>query len=237
MTIAAAVLWIGTCAAVPAAAARHGLRRVDSNLRVEFRSFLPAAVIGTMIGACLHFVAVPNGTGPVMAHPMSVALVSLIAVAGHVDLRTAWAPSELMLPVCLAAGAVSPPLAEATELPAPLPGLALFAAAHTAWEIQLRVGRQWLPPADFIVLALPAVLFGASALAAACYGSVAALLAFAGLPGGRSGFRGNPEALAGAAHDLHAGSGTPVALVGLASAPLLGALALQAVLQGFGVEV
>ena len=115
-------------------------------------------------------------------------------------------------------------------------GLALFAAAHIAWEVQLRVGRRCLPPADFMLLALPAILFGASILAVACYGSVAALLAFAGFVGVRSGFRGNPEALAGAAHDLHAGSGTPVALVGLASPPLLGALALQAVLRGFGIE-
>ena len=236
MTVAAAVLWIGICVAIPAAAARHGLRRVDPNLPLTDRRFLPAAVIGTMVGACMHFMAVPGGTGPVMAQPMSVLLVSLIAVAGHVDLRTAWAPSELMLPVCLAAGAVSLPLAEATGLPMPLPGLALFAGAHFAWEIQLRVGRRCLPPADFILLALPAILFGASTLAAACYGSVAAVLAFAGLPGLRSGFRGNPEALAGAAHDLHARSGTPVALVGLASPPLLAALALQAVLRCFGVE-
>lgn len=236
MTIAAAVLWIGICAAVPAVAARHGLRRVDPNLPVEDRSYLPAAVIGTMIGACMHFMAVPNGIGPVMVQPMSVLLVSLIAVAGQVDLRTAWAPSELILPVCLSAGAVSPPLAQATELSPLFPGLALFAAAHMAWEIQLRIGRPCLPPADFILLALPAVLFGASIPAAACYGSVAALLAFAGLPRVRFGFGGNPEALAGAAYDLHAGSGTPVALVGLASPPLLAALALQAVLWGFGVE-
>ena len=236
MTIVSAVLWIGICAAVPAAAARQGLRRVEPKLAVEDRSFLPAAVIGTMIGACMHFMAATSGIGPVMAQPMSVPLVSLIAVAGHVDLRTAWAPSELMLPVCLAAGAVSPPLAEATELPPLFSGLVLFAAAHVAWEIQLRVGRRCLPPADFILLALPAILFGASILAAACYGSVAALLAFAGLPRVRSGFRGNPEALAVAANDLHAGSGTPVALVGLASPPLLGALAVQAVLRVFGVE-
>ena len=236
MTVAAAVLWMGICAAVPAAVARHGLRRVDPNLPVEDRTFLPAAVIWTTIGACMHFMAVSRDIGLIMAQPMSVPLVSFIAVAGHVDLRTAWAPSELILPICLAAGAVSPPLAEATGLPPLVPGLALFAAAHFAWEVQLRVGRRCLPPADFIFLALPAMLFGASILAVACYASVAALLAFAGLPGVRSGFRGNPEALAGAAHDLPEGSGTPVALVGLASPPLLGALALQTVLRGFGVE-
>lgn len=235
MTVAGAVLWIGICAAVPAAA-RHGLRRVDPNLTVDDRSFVPAAVIGTMIGACMHFMAVSRGIGPIMAQPMSVPLVSLIAVAGHVDLRTAWAPSELMLPICLAAGTVSPPLAAATELPSLIPGVVLFAAAHIAWEVQLRIGRRCLPPADFIFLALPAMLFGASVISAVCYGSVAALLAFAKLPGDRSGFRGNPEALAGAADDLHAGTGTPVALVGLASPPLLGALALQAVLQCCGVK-
>lgn len=236
MTVAAAVLWIGICAAVPVAAVRHGLRRVDPSLAVDERSFLPSATMGAMIGACMHVIAVPSGIGAVMAQPMAVPLVSLIAVAGHVDFRTTWAPSELMLPVCLAAGAVSPPLAEATALPPLVPGLMLFAAAHIAWEIQLRIGRRCLPPADFIFLSLPAMLFGPSIIAAACYGSVAAFLAFAGLPGVRSGFRGNPEALAGAAHDLDAGSGTPVALVGLASPPLLGALALQAFLRGFGVE-
>ena len=235
MTFAAAVLWICLCAAAPAAGARLGLRRVEPDLPVEKRTFLPTAVIGTMVGACMHFMAVSSGIGSVMAQPMSILLVSFIAVAGHVDFRTAWAPSELMLPVCLASGAVSPPLAEATGLPPPLPGLALFAAAHLAWEIQMRIGRRCVPPADLILLALPAFLFGASALAAACYGSIAVFLALAGHPCARSGIRGNPEALAGAADDLHAG--TPVALVGLAAPPLMVALALQPVLRVFGVEV
>ena len=237
MNILSILLWVCASATLTPIAAHLGLRRVDPGLSAGCRSFIPAATVGAIIGACLHVVAISSGTGSVMAQPMSILLMSLIAVSGHVDFRTAWAPCELVLPVCLVAGAVLPFFSNAIWWMALIPGLVLFISAHIAWKIQLQIGERCLPPADFIFLLLPAVLFGASIPAAVCFGLISALVAVAGLPGIGAGLRGNPAALATATKDLRLGFGAPVALVGLVSAPLTISLALQTGLRAFGIEV
>ena len=177
----------------------------------------------------MHAMAAGADAATVMAQPESILLVALLVVAGQVDFRTAWAPSELVLPICLVAGMVSP-LGSSAGVPAAIPaGLLLFAAAHVAWAIQLRIDLRCVPPADLIIMAAPLLLFGASAASAMCYGVIAALLALAGQVQALSWIRGLPAALAGAEAHLSSGPGTRVALVGLGSPVLVAALALQSV--------
>ena len=210
-------------------AGRCGLRRLAPDAATEFMTFLPASIAGAVAGSCMHVMAAGPDTAVVMAQPESILLVALLVVAGQVDFRTAWAPSELVLPLCLVVGMVSPLGSSAGAPAAILAGSLFFAAAHVAWVIQLRIGLRCVPPADLIILAAPLLLFGASAASAMYYGAIAALLALARRVKALSRIRGCPAALAGAQADLSSGPGTRVALVGLGSPILVAALALQSI--------
>ena len=223
------LFWALLSAVALPVAGGHGLHRLAPDAAAGCLSFLPASIAGAVAGSCMHVIAAGPDTVAVMARPESIPLVALLVVAGKVDFRTAWAPSELVLPLCLVAGMVSPLGSSAGALAAILAGTLLFAAAHIAWVIQLRIGLRCAPPADLIVLAAPLLLFGASSASAMYYGAIATLLALARRVKALSWIRGCPAALAGAQADLSAGPGTRVALVGLGSPVLIAALALQSV--------
>ena len=101
----------------------------------------------------------------------TVVLFPFLAAAAFVDLRTGWAPDELMIPICVLAGLAAPQfVAGHVGLVA---GIALYIGGRVVWHVQV---PKRIPPADCIALASPFLLFESLMRAASLF-MLAALLA------------------------------------------------------------
>ncbi len=208
------MFWLLLTAPIAAIAARRGLRRVDPG---GGEPDLPlAAASASLLAAGLHVLAAGQDVDAVMARPVSIFLLGMVMMAGLVDIDTAWAPRELMLPICTAAGVVAA-TGQGPGWPAgaagAAAGLLLYPAMQVAWRLQVATGMRAVPPADAAVLCLPVMLFGLGAISTLCYASIGAAAMLAGLAGGQ-------ERLTEAARSLSLANGRPIALVGV-FAPVL----------------
>ena len=117
-----------------------------------------------------------------------------LSVAAYTDIESSWAPSELMIPICIYAAVIfSPPrhFAEFTAWAAAIfVGIALHCAARLAWRLQCALRRPAIPPADCIALAPPIGLFGMHGVSASAFAFMAlTLLAMRAVPAGLNPFR------------------------------------------------
>ena len=222
------MFWLLFTAPVAAIAAVRGLRRVEPGGGEP--SMALAAVAASLLAGGLHVLAIDQDVDAVMARPESIFLLGMLMIAGMVDLDTAWAPRELMIPICAAAGVVSP-LGHGPEWPVQAAGMAagllLYPAMQLVWHLQDVTGMRAVPPADAAMFCLPAILFGFGVMSILCYASICAAAMFAVLAGRQQG-------LAEAARSLSLAGGRPVALVGVFAPVLFAALGAEIILASVG---
>ena len=188
---------LALAAALPVLCAHMGLRRLAPDTSISGYETPAAASAGALCGcAAAHL----SQNGEVQS-AAAVALFGFLAVSAVVDWRTAWAPTELALPVCIAAGFCAGPDGNGLAvlvLSSVAIGGGLFLSAWAFLALQARRGRIWFPPADAIALALPLILFETNLAKAALYFAVALALRGAGSlrvrrPEGSSGGIALPE--------------------------------------------
>ena len=140
---------------------RRGLNRLQHDIGLPEAASWIAGTFSAAIGVCLTW---PQSQGGQLGIGLTVlfgVFFALLAVAAVVDWKTKWAPTELMLPICLIAGVYStlpPPYSQPALGVSALTGIALMALAWGFWAIQVRLKAKCLPPADAISLALPTIL-------------------------------------------------------------------------------
>ena len=200
------------------------MRRLDAARIIGWSRLLLVSSFGSMLGCALNSLAVAiGGTGSVSS-PFSILLIGFLAVSGYVDSRTAWAPSELIIPICLLSGMASPGAETYGSWTGLITGVSLWLAARIGWRVQVVAGRPWLPPADLVALVLPILLFGISGISAACFAALMVLLGLARVNRVRNLLPGDPDALDEAAVGRGFGDRKPVALLGLAAPVLIAAM-------------
>ena len=160
---------------LPAWCAQRGLRRLAPDVSLSGAELHAAAAAGALGGLAAARVSQSDD----ILSGATVILCGFLAAAAIVDWRTSWAPTELVLPICIAAG-----LCAGAETDG-LPGLILSSAAVgggvflSAWALfllQARAGQVWFPPADTIALAMPLFLLQTNLAKAAQLLAVAAVL-------------------------------------------------------------
>ena len=216
--------WAVSAVLLPPFAARVGMRRLDAARTIGWSRLLLVSSFGAVLGCALHILALEIGGEEAVSSPVSIALIGLLAVSGYVDSRSAWAPSELIVPICLMSGMASSVAESLGSLIGLLTGFALWLAARIAWRVQIGAGRPWLPPADLVAMVLPILLFGASGISAACFAALMILLGLARFNRLLDLLPGDPKALDEAAVGRGFGNRKPVALLGLAAPVLIAAM-------------
>ena len=137
-----------------------------------------AALAGSFVGMAVA-VSQTGLSGPVQVAPsMWVFLGAFFAAASLVDVRTYWAPDELVLPFCVLAGSVG--IANYSSgfwgLQGPVSGLALWVIGRILWRLQIAADLRFMPPPDFAAVVMPLLLFGPDIRAALAYSGCAAAL-------------------------------------------------------------
>ncbi len=158
----AASLWLG----------RLGLKRLQRGADLPVAASWTAAAACAAIGMCLSWPEHHAGNSAFVLTSASAFLCALLATAALADWKTSWAPTELMLPICLLAGACAAATAGPYESSlgfSAAAGGTLFAAAWGLWTIQIAAGWPILPPADAVSLALPWISLTETASMAAFY--------------------------------------------------------------------
>ena len=155
--IAVDILGFAVMSCVASAALGYiGLQRLAGDGDKMLGSLLCASHAGGLIGLC-QFISGNSGNAIYAAVP----LCAMLATAAYVDWRTAWAPTELVFPICLlSAGYTAWPayggwVALAWSVAT---GGGIFASSWGLWRLQSSFGIGWVPPADAIALFLPFLL-------------------------------------------------------------------------------
>ena len=181
--------------------ARAGVARLQPAYAWGSCRCLAASLSGGGVSLLFTVLASEPGLSSCL-EPSAAAAVMMIcpflSVAAYTDLESSWAPSELMVPICAMAAAVTLSPNHLPKLSAwaasIFAGIALYCTAHLAWRIQCALKRPAIPPADCIALALPVSLFGMHSAAAGAYAAAAlALLAMLIVPAGLNPFRDRTE--------------------------------------------
>ncbi len=169
------LLALAAASVLPAWCARRGLRRLAPDASMSAFEIPAAASAGAFCGFAAAHLALNGEVQSVAA----VVLCGFLAASAVVDWRTAWAPTELALPVCIAAGFCAGPEGNglaALVLSSVAIGGGLFLSAWAFLPLQARAGRIWIPPADAIALALPLILFETNLAKAMLYSAVTVVL-------------------------------------------------------------
>lgn len=160
---------------LPAWCAQRGLRRLAPDVSMSGFAIPAAASAGAFCGlAAAHLTQ--NGD---VQSAAAVVLCGFLAASAAVDWRTAWAPTELVLPACIAAGFCAGADGNGLAvlvLSSVAIGGGLFLSAWAFLALQARAGRIWFPPADAIALAIPLILFETDLAKAMLYFAVAVAL-------------------------------------------------------------
>ena len=169
----------------PAAAAvslrlgQTGLKRLRHNADPPAAAILAASAACALTGMILTW---PETGGDLFSIGLTAAtafLCSMLAAAALIDWKSAWAPTELILPICLLAGVCAAAAAGLSRMPFGfnlVSGGALFAAAWGLWAVQNSLRLPILPPADAVALALPVILLSSAEIQAAFYLALSAAL-------------------------------------------------------------
>ena len=154
--------------------------------------------------------------------------------AAVVDYCSAWAPVELMIPVCLVGGMVG--LWDAHSPASSLclgagSGCLLYLIARLAWTAQTLARILVLPPADAIALLLPILLFGNMRATALSYVALTCLLMFMRMAGTFHFLAGSSRALGSVEAVTATTSGRAVTLVAIAFPLWIAVLLVQRQVQ------
>ncbi len=234
MSVATILIWCAAGLAVPPVAARFGLRRLKSVDQAGWLTLIGISGCATALGVCLHAAAKQRGMDAGPGSPCLMLLVPLLATAGWVDHRTAWAPRELVAPICILSGLLSPAASDYGSPAGIAAGLLLFCGAHFLWRMQQCADAMIMPPADIVALLLPSLLFGLSWIAVSVHLALALLLLLEAHAGSGGRLRGNRYALAEAARDLTQARGAPVAFLGITAIPTAAGMVLQVLVGSAG---
>ncbi|MCY4542503.1 MAG: hypothetical protein OXB95_08970 [Rhodobacteraceae bacterium] len=161
------------------AAARRGLKRLEDTVFVNLRLLSTVAATGAALGLAAAWPPASEDGWALIRIAPTVFLCTLMLTVASVDWQTAWAPRELMIPICLLAGVVAfddACLSTVTLTIGITAGLLLLLASTLFWKIQCAVRLPILPPADFIALCMPALLFGLRLSSLLCYAALACML-------------------------------------------------------------
>ena len=195
--LAGSVIALTSCLAATLCA-RAGVDRLQPALARSSCRCSIASFAGGGFSLLFAVLALKSDTSPCL-EPSAAAAVMMIcpflSVAAYTDIESSWAPSELMVPICIYAAVIFLPprhVAELAAWSAPVfVGIALLWSARLAWRLQCALRRPAIPPADCIALALPVGLFGMHGVSASAFAFMAlALLAIRAFPAGLSPFRG-----------------------------------------------
>lgn len=135
-----------------------GLKRLRDNTKLPLAVIWTAGCISTIIGIGAAITAKGSASDILIIASISV-LVTIVAI---IDAKTLWAPTELMFPICVLAGAYSSMWLE-NSIPA-YTGLLIFMATWMVWWVHNLFCKPHLPPADVIVLILPIIMLNRVAL-------------------------------------------------------------------------
>lgn len=86
-------------------------------------------------------------------------LSALLLIAALIDAKTTWAPTEIILPICILAPTALLHSQVSLNGLILLSGIMLFAAVWGFWLLQNWLGTPILPPADAAALSLPMIVF------------------------------------------------------------------------------
>lgn len=177
--------------------ARAGVARLQPAFSWNSSRCLIASVAGGGFSILFMVLVLESGSSFCLEPPAAAAVIVIcpfLSIAACTDIESSWAPSELMVPICIYAAVIFMSLQHLAELTAwaaaIFGGIALHCAARLAWCFQCVLKRPAIPPADCVALALPVGLFGMHCIAASAFALMAlALLAMRTVPAGLNPFR------------------------------------------------
>lgn len=131
-----------------------GLRRLDRDVEFPRKEAWAIGLPSAMIGLHVSHLSVSEKVD--VGWTISVGIFfALLAIAALIDAKTRWAPTEIILPMCL----VAPLSVSHQGFPEVtsdfLMGGTLFAVIWGLWFLQDGFGTRVLPPADSAALLLP----------------------------------------------------------------------------------
>lgn len=147
-----------------------GLKRLSDNTKLPLAVIWIAGCISTVIGIGVTITAKGSASDIIIIASLS-ALVTIVAI---IDAKTLWAPTELMFPICILAGAYSSMWPE-YFIPA-YTGFLIFMATWMVWWVYNLFYEPYLPPADVIALILPIIMLNRVALVVYYCGLAASLI-------------------------------------------------------------
>ena len=194
--LAGSVIALTSCLAATLCA-RAGVARLQPAFAWSPCRYFIASFAGGGFSLLFADLALKPGSSLCLEPSVAAAVMTIcpfLSVAAYTDIESSWAPSELMVPICIYAAAIFLPSRHVAELAAwAVPvfvGIALHGAARLAWRLQCALRQPAIPPADCIALALPVGLFGMHGVSASAFAFMAlTLLAIRAVPAGLNPFR------------------------------------------------
>ena len=177
--------------------ARTGVARLQPAFAWNSCSCLIASFAGGGVSLLFTVLALKSESSFCLEVPAAAAVMMIcpfLSVAACTDIQSSWAPSELMVPICIYAAVIFLPPRHFAEFAAwtasICAGVALLCAAQLTWRLQCALRRPAIPPADSIALALPIGLFGMHGVSASAFALMAlTLFAIRSVPAGLNPFR------------------------------------------------